>query len=89
MLLPAISVLELWKSNMLKTGCLSNLKDCHQRRSLNSLKPSEVGTWAHYGVSLSLEWNLSSAILELVLASKVDFHWLTVTSNNGDLLGKK
>merc|ERR1719221_747535 len=36
----AISVLELWKSNMLKTSCLSNL---------------------------------SSAILELVLASEVDF----------------
>merc|ERR1719394_1200253 len=49
----AIGVLELWKSNMLKTSCLSNL---------------------------------SSAILELVLASKVDFHGLTVTSNNGDLL---
>ena len=89
MLLPAIGVLELWKSNMLKTGCLSNLIDCHQRRSLNSLKPSEVGTRGHYRVTQSLEWNLSSAILELVLASKVDFHGLAVASNNGDLLGKK
>merc|ERR1719394_37799 len=49
----AICILELWKSNMLKTSCLSNL---------------------------------SSAILGLVLASKVDFHWLPVASNNGDLL---
>ena len=48
-----------------------------------------MGTWAHYGVSRSLERNLSSAILELVLASKVDFHWLPVASNNGDLLEKK
>ena len=48
-----------------------------------------MGTWAHYGVTQRQEWNLSSAILELVLASKVDFHWLAVTSNNGDLLGKK
>ena len=44
---------------------------------------------AHYGVTQRQERNLSSAILELVLASKVDFHWLAVTSNHGDLLGKK
>ena len=45
--------------------------------------------WAQYGVTQIQEWNLSSAILELVLASKVDFHGLAVASNNGDLLGKK